>query len=201
MLSCRDEDNLCCSSPEKTSSREHRRRAQQEEEAPEDLLFLPQAGEVTVGFRSLDEFNLEEVFEVRALVMRSIPKFLRGVFRGALKVSPQEILRGQQRNDRVAESRGWKLFLLPLRILLFRPPRGGLLPKGRLREGVDRCSQGDWVTLVQMSLESSLQGMTASCRRPSGHPSREGQQEHLGWPGWENCPSCTKERENMGCSY
>ena len=108
----------------------------------EDLIFVPHSRAMAAGFRSLDEVNLEDVFEVRALVMKSIPKFLRGVFRGALKVSLQEIVRGQQRNDSEAESRGWKLFLLLPRMLLSRPPRGGLVPKARLRERVDRFGQG-----------------------------------------------------------
>ena len=60
------------------------------------------------GFRCLDEVVLEEVFEVKALFMKMIPKILRGVFRGAMKMSLQEIVRGRIRNDRVVESRVWK---------------------------------------------------------------------------------------------
>ena len=43
----------------------------------------------TVGFQSVDDVDLTQVFEDPALVMKSIPKFMRGAFRGALKMSLQ----------------------------------------------------------------------------------------------------------------
>ena len=52
-----------------------------------------------VGLESLDEVNLESVFEIRALVMKTVPKFMRGVFRGGIKSSLQAILRGRERKD------------------------------------------------------------------------------------------------------
>ena len=38
--------------------------------------------------------DLEHVFEFRALVMKSVPKFMRVAFRGALKISLEEIRKG-----------------------------------------------------------------------------------------------------------
>ena len=43
-----------------------------------DFPFLPQRGCLARGFASLDMVDLEHVFEFRALVMKSVPKFMRG---------------------------------------------------------------------------------------------------------------------------
>ena len=112
--------------------------------------------------------DLVNVFEVRPLVMKTVPFFLRGTFKTALKASLQEIRRGQHEHDDTTEIRGWKLFFLLPRILLHRPPRGGLVPKAQLQERVDKFLQGQWVALLETSLELSIQGAAASCRRRRG---------------------------------
>ena len=127
-------------------------------EEPVDIVFVPHARATTVGFQSLDDVDLTQVFEVPAMVMKSIPKFMRGAFRGALKLSLQEIQRGSTANNSVVEARGWKLFFLLPRLLLFRPPRGGLIPRGRLQERLARFAAGDWEALLLSSLEASMQG-------------------------------------------
>ena len=136
---------------------EHQERNNTVEE-PDDVLFVPHARVSTAGFASLDEVDLAEVFEVRACVMKSIPKFMRGAYRGAMKLSLQEIQRGSANNSTV-ETRGWKLFFLLPRLLLFKPPRGGLVPRSRLQERMSKFASG-----CVCSLESSLQGINASCR-------------------------------------
>ena len=73
--------------------------------------------------------------------------------------------RGQHDRDHTTEMRGWKLFFLLPRILLHRPPRGGFVPKAQLQERVDKFLQGHWIALLETSLELSVQGSTASCRR------------------------------------
>ena len=52
-----------------------------------DLLFVPQRRSMAIGFASLDVVDLEQVFEVKALVMKAIPTLMKGAFRGALKIS------------------------------------------------------------------------------------------------------------------
>ena len=74
----------------------------------------------------------------------------------------------QHEHDDTTEIRGWKLFFLLPRILLHRPPRGGLVPKAQLQERVDKSLQGQWVALLETSLELSIQGAAASCRRRRG---------------------------------
>ena len=60
---------------------------------------------MTSGLQSLDIVDLVHVFEVKAMVMRSIPKFMRGVFRGAMKVGLHEITKGRAANNIQVESR------------------------------------------------------------------------------------------------
>ena len=131
---------------------------------PDDVLYVPHARDSTAGFASLDEVDLAEVFEVRACVMKSIPKFMRGAYRGAMKLSLQEIQRGSVVNNSTVETRGWKLFFLLPRLLLFKPPRGGLVPRGRLQERMSKFASGEWELLLRVSLESSLQGINVSCK-------------------------------------
>ena len=40
------------------------------------------------------------------------------------------------------------------------PPRGGLVPKAQLQERIDNFLQGQWVALLETSLELSIQGAT-----------------------------------------
>ena len=118
-----------------------------------------------VGLESLDENNLESVFEIRGIVMKTVPKFMWGVFRGSINTSLQAILSGRERKDVKLEAKGWKLLMLIPRLLFARPPRGRLMPQGRLKERVARFSAREWVPLLEMSLECSMQGNVASRRR------------------------------------
>ena len=64
--------------------------------------------------------------------MKSPPKFVRGAHRAAMRIALEEIVLGHQAKNEDRQSRGWKLFVLLPRMLLFRPPRGGLIPKQRV---------------------------------------------------------------------
>ena len=83
-------------------------------------------------------------------------------------MSLEEIPKGRARSDTVKDIRGWKLFFLLPRLLLCRPPRGGLVPKARLQERVVMFSAGDWLTLLDTSLEASITGTAARCKRRRG---------------------------------
>ena len=50
-------------------------------------------------------------------------------------------------------------------MLLSRPPRGGLIPRKRLEERLAAFNSGDWVPLVEMSLEQAEKGAVASARK------------------------------------
>ena len=111
----------------------------------QDTLFLPERRSMATGFESLDMVDLEKVFEERAFVMKSVPGFMKGAFQGALKISLEEIRKGQVARNAETSTRGWKLFVLLPRMLLCRPPRGGLIPRKRLEERLAAFNAGDWV--------------------------------------------------------
>ena len=90
------------------------------------------------ALRWLDTVDLTSIFRRRPSVMRSPPRFLNGGYRAALRLALQEIANGVDRNDEISQCRGWKLFLLLPRLLLSRPPRGGLIPKQQLVNRVQR---------------------------------------------------------------
>ena len=110
---------------------------------------------MTGGLESLDMVDMTEVFSIRAVVMKSVPRFLAGAFRSALKAGLQEICKDRATNTVV---------VIP-RLLLWRPPRGGLVPRGRLQEQLRQISAGNWVSMLERTLEAALQGKEAQCRR------------------------------------
>ena len=63
------------------------------------------------GLASLDLVDLQEVFESRASVMRTVPLFLREAFSAAMRLALQQIISGEA-HDPVLVSRAWKLFML-----------------------------------------------------------------------------------------
>ena len=98
---------------------------------------VPQRRALSQGLRSLDGVDLADVFTRRALVMRSVPRVLQGPYIAAVRLSLQEV------------SRAWKLFLLLPRMLLWRPPRGGLVPKRHLEGRLRLFVAGEWTELLQ----------------------------------------------------
>ena len=70
-----------------------------------------------------------------------------------------------RRNDLEMETRGWKLLMLISRLLFTRPPRRGPVPEEHLKERVVRFNAGEWVPLLELSLECSMQGNVARSRR------------------------------------
>ena len=80
----------------------------------------------------LDEWNLEEVLWPRGAVIRVVPRLLWVFFRVAMKLALEEILSAAKRSDVMQQERGWKLFMLLLRMLLCRSQRRGPIPKGKL---------------------------------------------------------------------
>ena len=144
--------------------------AEPEEDPPtvqdEDVVFgeIPQRV-LREAFASLDLVNVEEDFVTRACVMKSPPRFLQGAFRSALRIALSEADRARDTRDTTCQVRAWKLFLLFPRILLFRPPRGGLVEKSRLLERFQLFSAGRWVALLEASRECPNQAAVSSRRR------------------------------------
>ena len=103
------------------SSAGHAVEVQSVEEVPQI-----RARAVAVGMASLDGLDLHAIFRQRAVVMRTVPTFLKGAFTAALRVAFD----------------AWKLFLLIPRMLLHRP-RGGLVPRKRLEERLRSFKAGE----------------------------------------------------------
>ena len=116
------------------------------------------------GFRSLDVVQLCDVFERRGCLMQSVPRFLKGPFRRALRVALEEILRGARTNDSTTEERGWKLLLLLPRMLLHRPGRGGLISKPKLAR-FETFVRGEWQAFIEAGQECASKAAAAKSRR------------------------------------
>ena len=76
----------------------------------QDLLFVPQRRAMSIGLARLDELSLSDVFEVRSLVMKTVPMFMRDACRAVVKASLEEIQSGQHIVSEVVPMRGWRLF-------------------------------------------------------------------------------------------
>ena len=85
---------------------------------------FPRAAALREGLESLDLVDPRRLFESRASVFKSVPKFLHGPFRNALKFALKECLSLEVSR----QERGWKLLTLIPRMFLHRPPGGGLIP-------------------------------------------------------------------------
>ena len=117
------------------------------------------------AFRSLGTVDIGRICSRRAAVMRSPPQFLRGAYRSAIRVAMKEIAYGVDHSDERRQIRGWKLFFLLLRLLLFRPHRGGNLPKKNLEERFRMFTEGRWVQLLIDSEAREAASSLATRRR------------------------------------
>ena len=135
---------------------------------PEVEVFMPnlRAAGFRAAFAALHEVDLPLMFERRAVVMRSIPFFLRGPYRNAMLLALEEICA----SEALRRARGWKLFLLLPRMLLHRPPRGGTMPKKRLEARFDRFARGQWSELLRESIEGSETAAYLRARRSRRRP-------------------------------
>ena len=68
-----------------------------------------------------------------------------------MRLAMTEAELGSASGDEQRRTRGWKLFLLLPRMFLFRPPRGGLLPKSQLLDRVSQFHKGSWINLFVQS--------------------------------------------------
>ena len=132
---------------------------------PDVILEPLPSGHVGAGMTSLDEVDLNTIFSRRANVMRSIPHFLKGPHRAAVRLAMREASSARETGDVLRLTRAWKLFLLLPRMFLSRPPRGGLVPKTRLMERVSLFHNGQWCDLVERSAVDVEMAHLAACRK------------------------------------
>ena len=138
---------------------------------PDPPLMRPSAAAMRAELPLSDGEDMSRVFAQRAAVMKAVPKFLWGSFRIALKLALEEVAAGSTTNDRRQE-RGWKLFLVLLRMLLHRPPRGALLRKEKLMAQFEKFSVGQWTEPLRARDSCSEKAAVASRRRKRRQESR-----------------------------
>ena len=117
------------------------------------------------GFVALDLINVRDVFTHRACVMKVPPAFLRGAYCSAMRLALHEIISGMESDNQVRITRGWKLFILLPRMLLFKPPRGGKVAKNKLLDRFTKFAQGQWLELLSASAEASKSAADIRARR------------------------------------
>ena len=99
------------------------------------------------ALQSLDRVSLVEEFSRRPCIMKSVPKFFRGPCRKAMRVAMDEANCGVP----ARQERGWKLFVLLPRLLLFRHARGGNMGKEKFAKRCDMFVDGEWAELLRGS--------------------------------------------------
>ena len=122
---------------------------------------------VTIGLEALDGVDLSEEFHQRPHTMRSVPFTMRVCLTGVQCKGPlDEIIEGRHRRNVVKEERGWKLFFLIPRLLLFKPAaRGGGVSRSQLEDRLRRFASGEWLSLLTESRKVSEAATDASVRK------------------------------------
>ena len=95
------------------------------------------------SFQWLAGVDLAVVFKQRLCLMKSVPGFMKGAYRSAMRVAVTEIDQGRSERDASRLSRNLKLCLLLFRLLLHKPPRGGLVPKKQLPAQIRGVRRGE----------------------------------------------------------
>ena len=91
----------------------------------------------------------------------SVPRLMQGLYKIAMRVALQEM----NSTEEVRVGRGWKLFLLLPRLLLYWAPRGGLIPKPKLMSRLELFNRGDWRQLLEANRNCCRQAAALSHRR------------------------------------
>ena len=154
-------------------------------EEPDANVVVPRVAGLREALLSLDRWHFPDPVKKRACVMRSVPRFLKGPYRNALRVALEEATAEQV----CRQERGWKLFIPLPRMLLHRPPRGGLSSKEKLIQRFDAFSHGQWESLLEASARCDEQ---AECLGGGADDEMETtsnaeQREPRCWLVWVNC--------------
>ena len=139
-------------------------------------------------FRGLDAENLVNEFSQRTCVMHTVPRFLRGPFRRTLHVGLEEISEGHRANHARRQERGWKLFLLLPRMLLHRPPRGGLISRTKLVVRFEMFLKGESTGLIKASEVCAHQQRVPDDAKGRDQDWIIESPELKRWSIWASCP-------------
>ena len=124
------------------------------------------------SFAALSDVDLKSCFTFRACVMRTVPHIMKGAFRLAIRTALEEILEGHRSDNNARMARGWKLFKLLPRMLLFRPRRGGLVPRKHLEERVRLFQEGQFAVVGTESGKRSPRSPSFNQEEDPSHEQR-----------------------------
>ena len=95
---------------------------------------------------SLDGIDLALVMRTRVYSLQNVPGRLRAVLKFALRRGLEQIREAHRSNANGPQSsRGWKLFLLASRMLLFRPKGSTRLTRDELDLRIQLFCAGEWL--------------------------------------------------------
>ena len=117
------------------------------------------------SFQWLAGVDLAVVNKKRLCLMKSVPGFLKGAYRSAMRVAVTEIDQGRSERDASRSSRNLKLFFLLFRLLLHKRLRGGLVPKKQLQHRSEVFAEVNWASLLISSMEHSTRASSRRSRR------------------------------------
>ena len=83
---------------------------------------------------SLDMVDMREVFQRCAVIMRTVSVFLKRAFKTAFRVAVEERLLGETNGEFHGGPADMEVVHASARMILFRPPRGGKVPRKQLEE-------------------------------------------------------------------
>ncbi|CAE7442537.1 unnamed protein product [Symbiodinium sp. CCMP2592] len=98
------------------------------------------------GLASLDDISLRDEMRKRVFTLQTVPVKIRGAARTAMRAGLQ--LAADQASPE-QELRGWKLFVLAPRMLLYREPGVTRLTPDELHRRVTLFQQGAWLQLLR----------------------------------------------------
>ena len=123
---------------------------------------------------------MREVIAIRGCAMKVPPTFFRGAYRSAVRLALQEIVSGMELQNRLRVLRGWKLFILIPRLLLFRPARGGKVPKNQLLDRLSKFTEGQWFDLLGKSPRSVRECSKVAIQKETDQGGRSGEDGRSG---------------------
>ena len=118
---------------------------------------------VRLGLEMLDRVDLEAEFRRCVFTLQSAPTQLPGVLRLALRTGLQQAV--EERSPE-AVVRGWKLFFLAPRMLLYREPGQSRIEPRELQRRADAFSRGEWLTLLR-DASQPLEASAGRARAPA----------------------------------
>eukprot|EP00434_Breviolum_minutum_P019350 symbB.v1.2.017057.t1/scaffold1314.1/size125707/10 len=130
----------------------------------------PSAAAIAAGLASLDAVDLLAAFHRRVYTFQYPPRPLQGILAFAFRKGLQPLLSSQP-NSLQCE-RGWKLFLLTPRMLLYRPRGNASIPATDLRRRAASFQAGRWLQLLNEAAEAAAMpvqttAMPANVAEPS----------------------------------